>query len=748
MRKLGLSIGVNFLGLGLFFSLISVTVFAANAFGDIDNNGKVDIFDYNQLLSDFGKTGTNLNSDLNSSGKVDIFDYNALLSNFGRIFAPSPSPSGVVSPSSSPAAASGEWTQFGQNSQRTGFTSQEVATPWKYKWQWNGAGADGKKQAGHLSSPNLVQPVTGGGRVYTVAADTVFALNKNNGSVFWQKTSIGTLSSTPVYDNEFLYVASGNNLVYKLNAYDGSVVSSFTAPVGFTLAPLLAGNNIYAVSTAGVLYKLDKNSMAKVWEYAGGSQSATPPAYSPSKNAVIYLTQDLYVHAVNNTDGTRKWRVKPTTRTYQSGNPGATGAQAEEGWPVIAEQHGIVFVRYRLDWETLWTWNPYPTTNAQIRTNLQSNPGVQALYALKMDDGTQAFVPAVGNAGPGDGGRLPMGTQPVVKVVNGKEVAYVIWRNGLTCAGGGWCDGREDATMGEMVLDNTTVSGYQAGDMRFVQYEDIQTDEAMAVTMSGDIIFHSHWLINAAKRITDRTDTKGATFTSPIVTSNAPYVIWRQVYCPPTNQNCNPIIYPGGSGFTYGTSNCPFNATTRYCSAGLSAYGDQRGYPAGFYEYHNDINSGSDPFTIVSDGLVLVKTNDGAIMALENGSPTAMSIGQRLAALFKREERSVLGEQRVTPDPIPYTEAGKYVNQKITVEGTIESAVNNLPKAIYLGFREPHDGALLIRVFNKDISKFDYDLMNLKGKRVRISGFVTMYWPDLIDPEIIVTDPNQIEIVK
>ncbi len=49
--------------------------------GDIDGNGKVDIFDFNILVGDF--RGTNSRSDLNSDGRVDIFDFNILLSNFG-----------------------------------------------------------------------------------------------------------------------------------------------------------------------------------------------------------------------------------------------------------------------------------------------------------------------------------------------------------------------------------------------------------------------------------------------------------------------------------------------------------------------------------------------------------------------------------------------------------------------------------------------------------------------------------------
>ena len=53
--------------------------------GDIDGNKRVDIFDYNLLLTDFGATsGTALRSDIDLSGRVDIFDYNLLLTNFGR----------------------------------------------------------------------------------------------------------------------------------------------------------------------------------------------------------------------------------------------------------------------------------------------------------------------------------------------------------------------------------------------------------------------------------------------------------------------------------------------------------------------------------------------------------------------------------------------------------------------------------------------------------------------------------------
>ncbi len=54
--------------------------------GDIDRDHDVDIFDYNALLSVFGRTGSPgyHGADVDIDGDVDIFDYNALIGNFGK----------------------------------------------------------------------------------------------------------------------------------------------------------------------------------------------------------------------------------------------------------------------------------------------------------------------------------------------------------------------------------------------------------------------------------------------------------------------------------------------------------------------------------------------------------------------------------------------------------------------------------------------------------------------------------------
>lgn len=49
--------------------------------GDINKSGKVDIFDFNVLMVQWGGAGSSA-ADLNSDSKVDIFDFNILMINW------------------------------------------------------------------------------------------------------------------------------------------------------------------------------------------------------------------------------------------------------------------------------------------------------------------------------------------------------------------------------------------------------------------------------------------------------------------------------------------------------------------------------------------------------------------------------------------------------------------------------------------------------------------------------------------
>jgi outer membrane protein assembly factor BamB len=447
----------------------------------------------------------------------------------------------------------GEWTQFAHDPQRTSYTNQVVPPPWRWKWSWNGPDANGNPVSGKFRLPRNSQPVTGGGRVYIAAGPRgVFALNEQNGSVVWNvNPGNARIDSTPAYDPEqnALFVLSSNGVLYKLNASNGSLISSFntgqTIPkAGFIyggdpnqtlpLPPLIYGEKL--IFSAGTkVFALNKNTMTQIWVYdSGGSPVVTPPAYSPSYNRVVVVTQDLYVHAIDGSNGTRVWRVKPTNRVY--GDPGERNlnfAQAEFGWPVIAERHGLVFVKYRLDWYALYDpSHPWPADNNLIRNLLINNPHYQALFPLRLTDGSLAFIPNVSHNGWGDGGYLPMGANIVIKQFpDGTEVAYlnIRGRNNVPPD-----SPSGDSNFGEMVLDDTTIPGLKAGYLRWMQYgnygwepysnnEVPAADEPPYLTMAGNYFLGAHWIAGYAMEIVDRSPSRGS-FDNPILTRPLPHI--------------------------------------------------------------------------------------------------------------------------------------------------------------------------------------------------------------------------------
>jgi outer membrane protein assembly factor BamB len=627
-----------------------------------------------------------------------------------------------------------EWTQHAHDAQRTSYTSQVVPPPWRWKWAWNGPDAQGRVSPGKFPLPRNSQPVTGGGRVYIAAGDRgVFALDNATGRVLWNRNPGGArVNSTPAYDPETgaLFVLSTNGVLYKLDAATGEIRGQFPtgASSDLPLPPALFGDRVF-IAMGNRVYALNKFTLFPFWSYDAGAPVHTPPAYSPSWDRVVVVSQDLYVHAIQNTDGRRAWRVKPTPR--QPGDPGSSSNNAEvkNGWPVIAEGHGLVLIKLRLDWEAMWKpWSPWPGDNATMRSGLAAQPQYQALLALRLSDGSPAFIANVGHGGFGDGGYLPMGPQPVVKrFPDGQEVAYVVMR-GSPCLQSP-CDGRYDSRLGEMMLDDTTVPGYRAGDVRFMQNTFFPTDEQANLSMAGDFIFGAHWMFGLAHQIVDRSPSRG-TSSNPIVTRNLPHIITS-------------------------ASNCGFSPT-HYCPGSLVQDGDSRTVPSGFYIYYNQGRVYDQYWSeyaawVISNNTIYFVSTDGAVVALEHGDPLSVSSGSSPSLPDARVETSWPEKERPAeraPNlnrPIPASLAAMHVGKVREVEGVIRFVFNN-GKAVYLGFQNPHQGALKIRILRPYWDRFPLppEQMIRPGTAIRVRGQIDWYQGD---PQILVEQPDQIRIV-
>ncbi len=605
---------------------------SGSTYAGIINLSDYTIFVQNFLRSPLLNSRSNIDKDV--ANLANLTDYVIFQRWFLQsVTCPIDTPSPTQTPTSPPQPTSSEWNQDAGNAQRTGYIGIEPNEPWSYVWSFNGPDPNGGSGNHFYNAHTEGRTVTGNNTIFIPATSKgLYALTISSGKLLWNiPGSVATFNATPAYADGFVYAAASSGMVYKIQATDGKIIATYNAGSAINRSVLVVESNLYVVSDNGTLHKINTTSMTSAWIYQAGASAATLPSYSAKKNVIVYATKDLFVHAVNAQDGIRKWRVKPTPNTARWDN------DMEGRWPVIAEQHGIVFIRMSLAYpSSLWQSTSdanqklvgpngkpgvHPSTNAAIRSWLQAQPQFQNLFALNLDNGEKSFIPAVGYTGvedlfdfktglqkyPDGEAYLDIGPMPVVKTLSdGKEVAYIGFRNGQNIGATDWQDGRWDGHMGEMVLDNTTVPGMVAGDMRFIEKPDLTLiDEQNPLTVAGNTIFHAHWGANQAATITDRGNSLGLSYQTPIKTQQRPHVVRR-------TQPCGTI-----------------NTSTHWTSCAMSLFSDTRYYGPGFWVYWNTMDppipqttafqSGLKPFyTYVSGDYIIVEGSGGDIFVLKH----------------------------------------------------------------------------------------------------------------------------------
>lgn len=526
-----------------------------------------------------------------------------------------------------------DWVQDAHDAQRTGYTSEEPKTPWTWKWSFNGPDTNGGTGNHIYNAPFEARTISGGSNIYVPAGSRgIYALSKSNGQEIWHFTDASILA-TPAYHNGFVYAGGTNGTVYKINANTGTA-QSLNIGNSISKAILFVDPFVFVVTDNGKLFKIDSTSLILVWSnpYVSNSTIATPASYSPSRDSIIFATDDLYVHAVKNSDGSRLWRVKPSDASITAGFPN----DFEFGWPVIAEKHGIVFVRMRIEHDKMLTHGVFPSSQTATQELLTNSAGDQNLFALDLDDGTKAFIPAVGYGSTEDfingNSYAAMGSQPVIKTwSNGDEVAYIHFRNGQRTG----VDYRWDSHLGEMVLDSTTISGLPTGQLRFINsvrdeggasYDKI-TDEQTPLTMAGNIIFNSHWAALSGHTIntTERNDdTKGLTLATKIKSTPLPNVM-RAMRGP-----CENISkHTNASGMNYMTDGSRY-----FDGPGFFVYCNVAD-PPGWRFDPNQLTTGASNvysagflprYTYAADGLLVVEGNGGDISVFSHSGTIAPTV--------------------------------------------------------------------------------------------------------------------------
>ncbi len=497
-------------------------------------------------------------------------------------------------------AGPSQWPQLAADPQRTAYVSTNILTPWRVRWIWNGpaGGGDGGAAAGHLRLPKNVQPVVGAGHLY-IGHDNgfVYAIRTTTGLPAWSTDLGSAIVNTAAVDEatSSVYVGTLNGRLYRLNAATGQSLGFFNVGGEVRMAPLLVGGRVYIGSTNGNFYALDRSTLAQQWVYAAGAPLKGSAAYSTSQGGlIILLAEDKSVHAVRVSNGTQFWRrvVNADADALRE------NAVFADTFPVVSEINGLVIVRSYLDWSKIWSHSGgAPSNQNTTRTYLTQNPTYQSFHVLRLSDGQPAYVAPVLLGGIANGGDMEsMPPQAVVKrLPDGSEIAYVLWRNQQSCINS-FCDSREDTTLGEMNLTDGSIRFVRdwgkVGNMRF------PSDEQSPLSMAGDILFHSHWMLLGSVRITDRSPGLGGSYSNPIQT---------QKMTPVLN-----TLRTGGCGARSG----------HYCPTNMLSPCDAYGVDPGFYVYYHN-QCVYDQFwttivrsAVISNGAVYWRSNDGAITAV------------------------------------------------------------------------------------------------------------------------------------
>jgi len=518
----------------------------------------------------------------------------------------SSSPSRTATPTNTPTLGPGmpsNWNQLAGNPGRSGYVAKEVSPPWHVQWIWNGpeGGGDGGAAADHLPLPKGVQPVLGDGRMYVGHSDGVLrAISLANGVQVWESNLGAQVVNAAAYDaaTNSVYIGTLGGRFWKLRAQTGAQDRSNRPGGELRMAPLLVGETVFIGSTNGTFYAFDKRTLAQRWSYSAGAALIASPAYAANHGGlIILLAEDKSVHALQASTGRRLWR----TTVNADVDPGR-GTVFADTYPVVSDANDVVIVRSYLEWGKMWSPDGgAPATVDEIRNYLIQNPELQSFFVLNLGDGSPRFVAPVMVGAIGNGGdfEAPPPQAVVKKLPDGGEVAYLLWRNRQAC-GTGFCDGREDTTLGEMDL--------ATGIIRFVQdHRDsgvirLLTDEQSPLSMAGDILFNAHWMLLGTLRIENRSPGLGGSYANPILTGELP-----------------PSLNTLAAGSCSSRSN-------HFCSQGMFTPCDGFWVDPGFYVFYASACVYDQYWTtpvrsaVIGDGAIYWKTVDGAILALQSTS--------------------------------------------------------------------------------------------------------------------------------
>jgi len=193
-----------------------------------------------------------------------------------------------------PVSPARDWPMFGCDLSHTRYSPTIAPNTNQTLWIYSaGSWVD--------SSPAVVD-----GKVYVGSGDDkVYCLNASTGAFIWSYTTGGDVKSSPVVVDSKVYVGSYDSKVYCLNASTGAFIWSYTTGNFVRSSPAVAYGKVYVGSYDSKVYCLNASTGAFIWNYTAGSWVASSPAVVDGK---VYVgSGDDKVYCLNASTGAFVW---------------------------------------------------------------------------------------------------------------------------------------------------------------------------------------------------------------------------------------------------------------------------------------------------------------------------------------------------------------------------------------------------------------------------------------------------------
>ena len=228
----------------------------------------------------------------------------------------------------------------------------------------------------------------------TVADDTVFvgsgdnrvyALDADDGTEQWQfETGAPVISSLTVADDT-VFVGSYDNRIYALSADDGTEQWQFETGAPVVSSPTVADTTVFVGSGDNAVYALDAGDGTEQWQFETGDSVASSPTVA---DGTVYIgSGDNAVYALDAGDGTEQWQ-------FETGDSVGSSPTVADNTVYVGSTDNRLYALSSDSGTEQWqfeTGDSVGSSPTVAGDTVYIGSGDNALYALSADDGTEQW---------------------------------------------------------------------------------------------------------------------------------------------------------------------------------------------------------------------------------------------------------------------------------------------------------------------------------------------------------------------